>query len=80
MDFIYKTLYPTLEIFLSRIEKELQNKNIFYKNYTFTSNHLYDNINYNDLEAGLLYFGNNNHNNIQTNLLYLQKNYNDICI
>ena len=65
MEFICKTLYPKIELFLSIIENELYNKNIFFRKYSFCYrvHPLYDNINYTDLEAGLLYFGNNNQQN-----------------
>lgn len=57
MEFIYQTLYPKIETFLSIVEKEIQNSNIFYSKSTFgyRVHPLYDNLNYNDLEAGLLY-------------------------
>ena len=72
MEFISKIIYPKIESFLSIIEKEFHNKKIFSTNYSFSYrvHPSYDDVNYNDLEAGLLYFGNNNQqNDLETGIL-----------
>lgn len=73
MEFISKTLYPKIDFFLSIIHNQLNNTNLFY-----TIHNSYDNINYNDLEDGLLYFRNNNHLNLQKDIeagmLYFRNN------
>jgi len=77
MEFISKIIYPKIESFLSIIEKEFHNKNIFSTNYSFSYrvHPSYDDVNYNDLEAGLLYFGNNNQqNDLETGLLNFGNN------
>ena len=77
MEFISKIIYPKIESFLSIIEKEFHNKKIFSTNYSFSYrvHPSYDDVNYNDLEAGLLYFGNNNQqNDLETILLDFENN------
>ena len=49
MDFIYKTLYPKIGIFLSMFE----NENLFSIFYKINHTELNDDINYYALEAGL---------------------------